>query len=130
MLLAVYRPRYGTLIHSMAKWAIKHEFSGECPKTGIMGCVLIYRLHSWKRSRTGSTRIGRLDVTLGDWIAGIWDKRFQWNDGAWLVSANEILPGRDLSISGHKAEGDSSDRLKSTTTINLLSRKRGENTRV
>lgn len=97
----LYSPRYSTLIHSMAKWRIKHEFSGECPKTGIMGCVPDIPVALLETEPDLAVRgVGHLDVTLGDWIAGILERRFQWNDGAWLVSANEVLPARDLSSSG------------------------------
>ena len=84
----LYGPRYNTLILSMSKWRIKHEFNGKIPKPGFFGCVSDLPVAFLETEPSIVVRGAHLGATLHDWLTSILAKRFQWKDGAWLVSAN------------------------------------------
>jgi competence protein CoiA len=85
----VYGPRLHALIKAMAQWRIKNEFGGKFPPAGI-GIFPFMRDIPVAQLDTGMGNMVRgaagLQVTVGEFLASITEKRFQWKNGKWIVA--------------------------------------------
>jgi hypothetical protein len=79
-----YPDEYTTLVNSMAKWRLKHEFHGAWPAGGLHACIADFPVAYLEIEPTPTVRGARfLELRVRDWLRAVLDARFRWRDGAW-----------------------------------------------
>jgi len=77
---------FSSLARSLGKLRLKREFGGKLPSNGMLPCIPELPVAYLETGDTPVVKgVNLLQVSLGDWLTALIERRFRWDNGAWMI---------------------------------------------
>jgi hypothetical protein len=78
---------FSSLARSLGKLRLKREFGGKLPRNGMLPCIPELPVAYLETVDTPVVKgVNLPQVSLGDWLTALIERRFRWDNGAWMIA--------------------------------------------
>ena len=86
--------RFLKLSEILGKYRLKHEFGGIIPEGSFRPFIPELPVLSLETGDAPAIRGVQFEIAIGDWLIAVIEKRFVWDDGAWIIVNSDMASSR------------------------------------